>query len=85
MPSFLPPHQKQFTTLDANQNRIITTTRWVVESRNGHCKTIFNFFPEKSHAAHLKEFYLIAGALINKYHPLIEISGTPETANEITR
>lgn len=55
-------YYKQFSTLEANQNRIITTTRWVVESRINHFKTTFKFLPGKistSLATNLNEFYLI--------------------------
>lgn len=85
MPAFLPPRHKQFSPLEADKSRLITTTRWVVETRNGTSRRFLNFFLEKyfSHATHLKEFYLIAGAIINKYHPLIEMRGMPEIAQEM--
>ncbi|KAL7303926.1 hypothetical protein TKK_0004044 [Trichogramma kaykai] len=35
------PGQRQLTTEDANEIRLITKTRWIVEARNGHLKGIF--------------------------------------------
>lgn len=83
MPPFLPPDQRQLTTVETNRARLITSTRWIVEARNGHFKSIFKFFQgaiSTTHAAKLREFYLIAGALINKFHPLIRVPGTLELA-----
>ena len=76
MPSILPRGQRQFTTEEANQSRKCTKTRWIVEARNGHLKSIFKFFqgliPEQ-HIHHLKSFLEIACALINKYRPPIHM------------
>lgn len=86
MPPFLPPNQRQLTTNEANQARLITTTRWIVEARNGHFKSIFKFFRQPIsaiHAAKLRDYYLIAGALINKFHPLINMPGTLDTATQM--
>lgn len=44
IPPFLPRGQRQLTTEDANTARTITKTRWIVESRNGHLKSVFKFF-----------------------------------------
>lgn len=52
MPEFLPRNQRQFTTAEANHNRLITKTRWIVESRNGHIKSIFKFFQNMIHIQH---------------------------------
>ena len=38
MPKFLGKHQKQSTTVEANKTRLITKTRWVIESANGKVK-----------------------------------------------
>lgn len=48
LPAFLQPGQNQLSTEDANQSRLITKTRWIIESRNGHIKSIFKSFEEES-------------------------------------
>lgn len=79
MPPFLTRGHRQFTTDEANSSRLITKTRWVVESRNGHFKSIFKFFKgtiSTTHVVNLGDFYRIAGALINRFHRLITMPGT---------
>lgn len=79
IPPFLNRNENQYTAIAANKARLISSTRWVVEARNGHLKSIFKFFRQTilaHHAANLHDIYLIAGTLINKYHPLIEMEGT---------
>ncbi|XP_058801453.1 uncharacterized protein LOC131670101 [Phymastichus coffea] len=74
MPPLLDRNQAQFSTEDANQARIITKTRWIVEARNGHLKSLFKFFANvipTSHIPNLTDFLRIAGAIINKYHRII--------------
>ena len=44
MPALLQPGQRQLNTQAANHSRIITKTRWLVEARNGHIKSVFQFF-----------------------------------------
>lgn len=54
--------------------RLVTKTRWIVEMRNGHIKSIFKFLDgvvHMYHLEHLGDLYNIAGAIINKYHPLV--------------
>lgn len=71
MPPVMNPHQSQFSTEEANQSRIITKTRWIVEARNGHMKSLFKFFANiipTSHIPNLGDVLRIAGALINKYY-----------------
>lgn len=70
MPPTLQQNQKQLSTEMANLARTITMQRWVVESRNGHIKTIYRFLDgiiPWAHVLNLSDFYLIAGSLINKY------------------
>lgn len=55
----------------ANQSRLVTKVRWVVEARNGHLKTIWAIFAKKWSSREIA-FYLdddihIAAALINKF------------------
>ncbi|XP_024876500.1 uncharacterized protein LOC112457583 [Temnothorax curvispinosus] len=71
MPLLLGSNQNQFTTKEANEARIVTKTRWIVEARNGHLKNIFKFFANTIHTSHipnLNAFLRIAGAIIIKYY-----------------
>jgi len=74
MPALLLRNQQQLNTEDANDSRLVTKSRWVVEARNGHIKSIFKFFYQMmqiQHIPNLGDFFRIAGAIINKYHPPI--------------
>lgn len=76
MPPFLEPNENQLTTEMANIAHSVTMQRWVVESRNGHIKTIYKFLDgiiQRAHVLNLRDFYLIAGALINRYRNLIHM------------
>lgn len=78
IPSNVRAGELQLSVEEANTNRLITKTRWIVEARNGHFKSIFNFFSEVisvHHAVHLGEFYKICGAIINKYHDPVVMRG----------
>lgn len=78
MPPLLGNNQKQYTTEQANAARLIIKTRWIVESRNGHLKSIFKFFNNVisiNHAKNLREFLKISAAIINKYKELIYMAG----------
>lgn len=78
MPHVLLRGRTQFTTEEANETRLITKTRWVIKSRNGHIKSVFKFFDnviEMPHVENLKYFYLIAAALLNRFHPPIQMTG----------
>lgn len=89
IPPFLQANQRQFSTEEANESRLITKTRWVIEARNGHLKSIFKFLDgtiSVVHAANLGDFYRIAGAIINRFRGPIHMEGaTPELAREILR
>lgn len=77
IPHTLERGHNQLATEEANENRLITKVRWVVESRNGHIKSLFKFFDqtiESAHILHLQNFYLIAAALINRFHPPIQMA-----------
>lgn len=81
MPPFLQANQTQFSTEEANEARLVTKTRWVVEARNGHLKNIFKFFNNMistSHIPNLSDLLRIAGAIINKYHGVIAMLNTDE-------
>ncbi|KAF5302341.1 hypothetical protein FQA39_LY10380 [Lamprigera yunnana] len=69
--------ESQITTENANALRIITKQRWVVEAQNGHIKSIFKFFDHVLQIRHIPDigdFYRIAGAIINRYHPPLIIN-----------
>ncbi|XP_071578400.1 uncharacterized protein [Temnothorax nylanderi] len=87
MPPLLQEGQTQLSTEDANDSRLITKSRWIVEARNGHIKMIFKFFKgiiAYHHVIHLREYYLIAGALINRYREHILMEGaTADLAREM--
>ena len=74
MPALLHPGQCQLDTQATNDSRIITKTMWLVEARNGHIKSAFQFFEgavSMNHAINIRDFYRIAGAIVNKYRELI--------------
>ncbi|KYN12423.1 hypothetical protein ALC57_15406 [Trachymyrmex cornetzi] len=78
MPEPLEHGQSQLTTEQANQTRVITKTRWIVEARNGYIKSIFKFLAQVvriPHAPHIGDFYRIVGAIINRYHQPIHMDG----------
>lgn len=87
VPAFLQQNKKQFTTEEANDSRLITKTRWVVEARNGHLKSIFKFFAETisiTHTVNLGDFLKIAAAIINRYKDPIHMENDEaELANEL--
>ncbi|EFN83296.1 hypothetical protein EAI_15530 [Harpegnathos saltator] len=87
MPPLLQESQTQLSTEDANDFRLITKSRWIVEARNGHIKMIFKFFKgiiAYHHVIHLREYYLIAGVLINRYREYILMEGaTADLAREM--
>lgn len=72
MPEFVKksePHQ-QLSNEQANKSRLVTKTRYVVETRNGHIKTIWPIFATiwpTTCLLHIYRDLRIAAALINKY------------------
>lgn len=71
MPAFLDKNTKQLSDKAANYSRIITKTRWVVESVNGLIKTwkyFANIIPN-SNIRYLQDDFRIFCALINRYRP----------------
>ncbi|KAL7290360.1 hypothetical protein TKK_0016053 [Trichogramma kaykai] len=76
MPPLLEAGEHQLSTEAANEARLITKTRWIVEARNGHLKTIFKYFRNRQHIhvlPNIGDFYRIAGAIINRFHPPIHM------------
>lgn len=65
----------QLTTIEANKTRLVTATRFVVETRNGHIKTIFKIFNTTWNpltVKHLPDDFAICCALINCYFKTFE-------------
>lgn len=87
MPALLERGQRQLSTEDANDSRIVTKMRWVVEARNGHFRSIYKmldhvFNIQNSH--HIGDYYRIVGALINRFFPLINMqNATVEVARNM--
>ncbi|EGI65266.1 hypothetical protein G5I_06265 [Acromyrmex echinatior] len=79
--------QRQLDTAEANDSRLVTKSRWIIEARNSHIKSIFKFFKNTIsvvHAINLRAFYLIAGAIINRYRDVILMDGaTAELAEQM--
>lgn len=87
IPVFLGRNQKQLFTEEANDSRLVTKTRWIVEARNGAYQVYILYFFD--HVVIILIFIIlvnsiIAGALINRYHPLILMEGVnAELAREL--
>ncbi|CAF4809681.1 unnamed protein product [Rotaria magnacalcarata] len=72
MPTFLKQADKQLSTTDANQTRLVTKIRWVVESANGRIKTwrFFDRVVPNSLLPIVGDLFSIVCALTNAYRPL---------------
>lgn len=70
MPHFLAKG-KQHTTLEANESRLVTSVRWVVEATNGLLKTwkLFKNVLPNSHIPYIGDYLRIVCALCNAYRP----------------
>ncbi|CAF1094076.1 unnamed protein product [Brachionus calyciflorus] len=71
MPCFLPKEQKQFTSHEANQSRLCTKIRWVIEAVNGMLKGSFRSLDirvENKSLTHYLIDFRIAGVLLNRFH-----------------
>ncbi|KAL1488844.1 hypothetical protein ABEB36_014639 [Hypothenemus hampei] len=78
MPALLNRNERQLSTEDANESRLVTNSRWVVEARNGHLRSIFKIFQHSvqiQQIPYIGDLYRIAGAVINRYHPIILMDG----------
>lgn len=74
MPALLEPGQSHLLTDEANDSRIVTRTRWIIEARNGHFKSVFKFLQQTisiTHLSNLGDFYRIA--IINRYRTPIQM------------
>lgn len=90
MPKFTDSKEPmaQLTTSQGNASRLVTKTRWVVESRNGHLKTIWPIFDaiwKPRELMHLKDDIRIGAALINKYRKTLvaDKKNEAEVANKM--
>ena len=86
IPLILKRDESQHTTRAANESRLITKSRWIVEARNEYIKTIFHFIDgiiSTAHAFRIYDFYLITGAIINCYRNLILMEETTVLAHRI--
>lgn len=75
MPHSKQKNQDQLTTEQANQSRLVTICRWVIEVVNGRFKRDFKLFRQSYFNCamrHMFQDFKIAAALINAFHPPIE-------------
>lgn len=71
MPHFLPKNQKQHTPTEANESRLVTSIRWVVEASNGLIKTfkaLENTMPN-SQVPYIGDYVRIVAAICNAFRP----------------
>lgn len=87
MPYFLKKNQDQFTTLEANETRLVTKIRWVVEAINGVIKRFkyFNNIVPNQMIPHIKNDFRIICSLINRYRPprVKDKDGDEQLANKM--
>ena len=70
MPHLLKPKQKQFITQEANESRMVTFTRWLVEAVNGNLKKKFHFFDSvipNTYIPNQMLYFRFASALVDAY------------------
>lgn len=78
IPLFLHPSKKQFTVEEANESRLVTKTRFIVETRNGHMKKMWKYFDGNNSTRicpHLMTDFKIGASMINAFRPLIITDG----------
>ncbi|GBP88771.1 hypothetical protein EVAR_65370_1 [Eumeta japonica] len=70
MPQFLNK-QKQFSTEDANETRLVTKVRWVVEAVNGQLKNwrALDKVVPNSQIPYIGDYVRIICAVLNAFHP----------------
>lgn len=81
MPALVKKGQKQLSCEEANESRLVTKLRWVVEARNGHIKSLCKFLANVisiTHLPNLGGIFRIVGAIINRYHPMLNMEGADE-------
>jgi hypothetical protein len=69
MPKFLNKKQNQFTTSEANETRLTTKVRWIVESTNGRVKQwkIFDKVMYNTLIPLIGDYFSIVCAMINRF------------------
>lgn len=69
MPDYLAKNQKQHDVLEANESRLVTKIRWVVEAVNGLIKNwkYFDNIILNVNIPHIKRDFRIVCAIINKF------------------
>lgn len=85
-PESLDEGASQLVFSQANKSRKVTLCRLVVQVVNGRFKRDFKLFRQRyfnTAATHLMVDFRIAGALINKFHPVLQDS--PKVENIIQR
>ncbi|CAF3020910.1 unnamed protein product [Rotaria sp. Silwood2] len=73
MPGLLDKNDKQLSTNDANESRLISKCRWVVESFHARFKK-WRFFSERidqSFLLNIGKLTRIVAACLNKYRPVL--------------
>lgn len=71
LPATKAPEDWQLTTAQANNSRLVTMCRWVVEVVNGRFKRDFKLFRQdffNRALSHAMEDFRIAGSIINAFH-----------------
>ena len=76
MPPFLSKKQQQFTTHEANESRLVTKVRWVVEAVNGRIKQwkFINNIIRNTELRFIGQYVNIVCALCNAFRPDLAIS-----------
>ena len=71
MPAYLSKGLSQHPTEEANQSRLVTKVRWVVEAYHGRLKKVKFFYNviENHHIPHMQKFVKITSAAMNAYRP----------------
>jgi hypothetical protein len=78
----VPKDQVQLTTLQANESRMVTKCRWVVEAINGFLKKFKSLrFTDNKSLSHIMLDYKIAAAFINQFYKPLFSDG--DEANQL--
>ncbi|GFV20393.1 DDE Tnp4 domain-containing protein [Trichonephila clavipes] len=70
VPEFLDK-QAQLSTEDADEIRLVTSIRWVVEAVNGQLKNwkALNYIIANVHKSYIGDYVKIVCAVLNAFHP----------------
>ncbi len=80
MPGFLDKNSKQFTSEEANETRLVTKCRWVVESFHARFKKwrLFSERIDQSFILNIAALTRTLAACINKYRTVLYDANSPE-------